>query len=135
MGRILRFDHTIYARFGILLFAILMSIAAVAAERPFDLEAFEAAQKSGKPVLLSVHADWCPTCRAQEPIVASLLGQSKFSSYASFRVDFDKQKEVLRRFRVQYQSTLIVFKGGKEVSRSTGLTDRPGIEQQLSKAL
>jgi thioredoxin-like negative regulator of GroEL len=135
MARVLRIDYLQHARFGFLLFAILMSIAVTAAERPFDREAFEAAQRSGKPVLLSVHADWCTTCRAQEPLVAALLGQPKFSSFASFRVDFDKQKDVLRQFRVQHQSTLIVFKDGKEVSRSIALTDPAGIEQQLRKAL
>ena len=135
MARALRFDYSSYARFGFLLFAIVMSIAVAAAERPFDRAAFEAAQKSGKPVLLTVHADWCTTCRAQEPIVASLLSQPQYSSFATFRVDFDKQKDVLRQFRVQYQSTLIVYKDGKEISRTTALTDPAGIEKQLRQAL
>jgi thioredoxin 1 len=34
-------------------------------------------------------------------------------------MDFDRQKEAARAFGVQYQSTLIVFKDGREVGRST----------------
>jgi thioredoxin 1 len=135
MARVLRIDYSPFTRFAFLLFAVLMSIAVAAAERPFERAAFEAAQKSGKPVLLSVHADWCTTCRAQEPIIASLLSQPKYAGFASFRVDFDKQKDVRRQFRVQHQSTLIVFKDGKEVARSIAVTDPAGIEKQLAQAL
>lgn len=135
MARAARIDYPLYARFGFLLFAILMSLAVAAGERPFDRAAFESAQKAGKPVLLAVHADWCTTCRAQEPIVAALLSQPKYAGFASFRVDFDKQKDVLRQFRVQHQSTLIVFKDGKEVARSIAVTDPAGIEKQLAQAL
>jgi hypothetical protein len=35
------------------------------------------------------------------------------------RVDFDRQREVARAFGVEYQSTLIVFRNGREMGRST----------------
>jgi len=50
-------------------------------------------------------------------------------------VDFDRQKDAVRRFGVQYQSTLIVFKGAREVSRSTAQTAPGAIAAQLDKAL
>lgn len=50
-------------------------------------------------------------------------------------VDFDTQKKVLKAFGVMYQSTLIVFKGGKEAARVTGETDRDRIAKLLRKAL
>jgi thiol:disulfide interchange protein len=102
---------------------------------PFDRNAFEAAQKAGLPILLTVHADWCVTCRTQDPIVASLLRDPKFANYVTFRVDFDTQKDLLKQFRVQWQSTLIVFKGRQEVARSTAVTERDAIAAQLAKAL
>jgi hypothetical protein len=36
---------------------------------------------------------------------------------------------------VSQQSTFVVFKGGKEVTRSTGQTTRPGIEAVFAQAL
>jgi hypothetical protein len=52
-----------------------------------------------------------------------------------YEVDFDTAKETLRRFRVQTQSTLIVFKGKDEVGRSTGDTDPARIRALVAKGL
>ena len=92
-------------------------------------------QKEGKPILVHIHANWCPTCRAQSPIISSLLKQKDFQNLTSLRVDFDNQKDVVRAFHVSQQSTLIVFKGGKEVDRSLGDTTPSGIEKLLRKTL
>jgi hypothetical protein len=52
-----------------------------------------------------------------------------------FRVDFDMQDEVLKALRVSRQSTLIVYKGDKEVARSTGETRQDALATQFRKAL
>lgn len=123
-------------RYLISLAAGLLFAATVwAAGKPFDQAAFEAAQAAGKPILLEVHADWCPTCRAQEPIVSELMQEPKNAGFVVLRVDFDHQKDALKRLRARYQSTLIVFKGNKEVSRSTGETRKDAIAAQLALAL
>ena len=101
----------------------------------FSPAALSEAQKSGKPVLVEVSAPWCPTCRAQQPILGKLLGSGKFTSFVKLDVDFDSQKDDLRALRVQQQSTLIVYKGDKEVGRSTGDTNAQSIEALLAKAL
>lgn len=41
----------------------------------------------------------------------------------------------MRRFNVQKQSTLIVFKGNQETGRSTGDTNATSIQALLGKAL
>lgn len=96
--------------------------------------AFDNLQQQGKPVLVWVHASWCPTCRAQAPILSALLKQKEYQGIAALRVDFDSQKDVIHSLRVAKQSTLLVFKGGKEAGRSTGDTSREGIERLLQKA-
>ena len=115
--------------------ACLPGVAMAAAAAPFTAAAFAAAQKSGKSILVNVHADWCPTCQAQAPILSQLAAMPDFKDFAIFRVDFDAQKDVLRSLGVRSQSTLIVFKGGKEMTRSVGYTDRPGIEAMLRQGL
>jgi thiol:disulfide interchange protein len=114
---------------------ITIGMAAQAAGRPFDPVAFEALQKAGRPILLVVHADWCATCRTQEPVLAELLSAPKHAGFVTFRIDFDRQKDLLKRFRVQWQSTLIVYRGAREVSRSTAVVERDAIAAQLAKAL
>lgn len=56
-----------------LLAGLFIAAAAWAGGKPFDAATFEAAQKAGKPILVAIHADWCSTCRAQDPVVSSLL--------------------------------------------------------------
>lgn len=114
---------------------LLFAGAAFASEQPFTQAAFDQLQKEGKPTLVSVHADWCPACRAQEPIVSSLLEQEPYRQINALRVDFDQQKDVVRSFKVIKQSTLIMFKNGREVGRSLGDTNPQGIEALLKKAL
>ena len=120
---------------SLLLLQFLAVGAALASDQAFNQAAFEALQKQGKPILVMIHADWCPTCKAQEPIIDELLKTPELQSITALRVDFDKQKTVVKAFRVQYQSTLIVFKGGKEVGCSTGDTQKDSIAALLKKAI
>ncbi|MEZ2332918.1 thioredoxin family protein [Mesorhizobium sp. RCC_202] len=96
---------------------------------------FDEALKAGGPVMIHVTAPWCEVCQAQKPVVASLLASPDFKNMKKFDVDFDTQKEILGRYRVQMQSTMIVYKGGKEVDRQTGQTDPAVIEALLREAL
>jgi thioredoxin 1 len=107
----------------------------LASEEAFTQTAFDRLQQQGAPILVSIHADWCPTCRAQAPIVKKLLEQEEFKPIHALRVDFDQQKDIVKVFKAVKQSTLIVFKGGKEVDRSLGVTSEQAIEAQLRKAL
>jgi thioredoxin 1 len=111
--------------------------AAVSAadKKPFDAKAFDAAQAQGKPILVEVSAPWCPVCKAQAPILAKLRSDAAFKDLVSFNVDFDSQKDLLRKFNVTKQSTLIVFKGKQEAGRSTGDTNAGAIEGLLRKAI
>jgi thioredoxin-like negative regulator of GroEL len=102
---------------------------------PFSAEAFKAAQEQGAPILVEIHADWCPTCKAQNPILDKLTAEPKFRELKIFRVDFDVMKPVVKQFGAQMQSTLIVFKGAKEQGRSVGDTKEASIAALLEKSL
>src|SRR5271155_3530267 len=102
---------------------------------PFSAEAFKAAQASGSPILVEIHADWCPTCKAQNPILDKLTANTKFKDLKVFRVDFDAMKPVVKQFGAQMQSTLIIFKGAAEQGRSVGDTKEASIEALLDKSL
>jgi thioredoxin 1 len=116
------------------LFATIGS-AQGADKAPFTQAAFEAAKQAGRPVLVEVTAPWCPTCKAQKPILSELTADPKFKELAVLEIDFDSQKDALRTLKVQQQSTLITFKGGREVGRSTGDTNKSSIASLLDKAI
>jgi len=122
--------------FGVGFAVVAVGLPTLAAEpKPFDAAAFGAAQAAGKPILVEVTAPWCPTCKAQKPILSGLAGKPKFKDLVIFQIDFDSQKELLKKFDVFMQSTLIVFKGTKEAGRSTGDTNPGSIEALLDKAV
>ena len=119
---------------GLLLAASLASVAD-GETRPFSDPAFAAAQKSGKPILVEVSAPWCPICKTQKPILAKLASEPRFKDLQIFDIDFDSQKDLLKRLNVRMQSTLIAYKGATEVGRSVGETQPEWIEGLLEKAL
>lgn len=117
------------------LLVMFFPLFAQAVGDPYTQEKLDALNKSGKPTLVFIYADWCPTCRAQDKILGELLPTEEFKGIATLRVNFDTQKNVVRAFGARYQSTLIVFKNGKEVSRVTAETDRERIAELLRKVL
>ncbi|XUM23265.1 thioredoxin family protein [Bradyrhizobium oligotrophicum S58] len=97
--------------------------------------AFKAAQAAGQPILIKIDAGWCPTCKAQKPIIDKLAAEPKFKNLKIFRVDFDDMKPVVKAFGAQMQSTLITFKGTTETGRSVGDTKEASIAALLDKSL
>ncbi|MCJ2035405.1 thioredoxin family protein [Methylobacterium sp. J-068] len=120
---------------ALLALAPLAGPARAAEMAPYSADAFAAAQKAGKPILVEVSAPWCPICKTQKPILAELGRQARFKDLVVFDVDFDSQKDVLRRFNARMQSTLIAFKGETETGRSVGETQPEWIEGLVEKTL
>ncbi len=117
------------------LISFLASTSALAAGNAYNQATFDTLQKQGKPILVETYADWCGTCKRQEPIISELLNTPELQQITRLRVDFDQQKDVLKAFKVSNQGTLIVFKGGKEVGRATGDTNKNRIAALLQKTL
>ena len=120
---------------SLLLLLLFLPLFAHAVGEPYTQEKMDALNKEGKPTLVFIYATWCPTCKAQENVLNELLPTSEFKGITTLRVDFDAQKPVVRSFGARMQSTLIIFKGGKETSRVTAETNRERIADLLRKAL
>ncbi|WP_267224472.1 thioredoxin family protein [Dyella silvae] len=108
---------------------------ASADEIPFDQAKYAQAVAAGKPVVVYLHADWCPTCRAQKPIVDKLSVEPTFKPVTIFVADFDKETALEKSLKVNHQSTFVVFRQGHEVTRSTGQTDEAAIRATFKQAL
>jgi thiol-disulfide isomerase/thioredoxin len=120
-----------------ILAAVLVACAACAHAlelKPYSAQALAEAQKANQPVALHFHADWCPTCRAQDKVLQSLKAE-KGLDLTVLRADYDTEKDLKRRFRVNAQSTLVVFKGQKEAARLVGDTAPDAIRGALKAAL
>ena len=119
---------------ALLVVPFIASIAQAAPLKPYTQAEFDALTHAGKPVAVVVHADWCPVCKVQLPIQQKLMASDEFKGYTMLTLDFDRDKQILKRFAVVKQSTLIVFKGTKEVGRSIGDTTQEGMVALLHKA-
>jgi thioredoxin 1 len=120
-----------------LAFAAALALAApamAAGPAQFTQPAFAMAQQQGKPILIEIDASWCPVCAQQRPILGKLMEDPAFRDLVVYKVDFDSQKDVVRGFGAQMQSTLIVFHGGAERGRSTGDTNADTIRALLAKS-
>lgn len=112
-----------------------VSYAFAAHKQIFSANEFTAALARGWPILVEVTAASCPTCRMQSQAVGVAINQPRFSSFTTFVIDFDTQREAAASLRATVQSTLIVFKNGEEVGRSVGEAKRERIEALLARAL
>ena len=108
---------------------------ALAAELPFNQAQFEAMRSAGRPVAVVFHADWCPTCRAQAPVLKDLAATVALKSLTLYVANFDTEKALRRSLGVNQQSTIVVFKAGKEIARSTGETQRDRLDALLKQAV
>ena len=102
--------------------------------KTYTAEALAAAEKAGRPVAVLFHADWCPTCRAQDKVLQSLKAE-KGLDLTVLVANYDTEKDLKRRFRITAQSTLVVLKGTKETARLIGDTSADGIRGALKTAL
>ncbi len=113
--------------------AVAFTTPAMAAEfKPFDRATFDAAQKAGRPVLVEVNAWWCPVCASQSGTIKATVGAPEYAKLLVLRINYDKQKPEWQAFNVQKQSTLIAFKGGRELARLAYVTDKAKIRDLLA---
>ena len=117
--------------------AVTMITAGALAEepKPFDREAFDKARAEGKTVLVDFDAGWCPVCKKQAQAIPQVLKQDKFQQVIVFKADYDSQKELKKQLKITHQSTLVLFKGEKEVGREQGITTASAIGELLAKGL
>jgi thioredoxin 1 len=118
--------------------ALILTLAigtAAAAEAPYNEAVFHKLLSSGQPVALDFSASWCPTCRAQAPLLRSITGEPGFKDLTLLVADYDSEMALRKTYNVSMQSTLIVFRNGKEVARSTGDTSLAGLTRLLATAL
>jgi len=95
----------------------LLAFPAAAFEfQPYDPAVAAKAIASGEPVIVHVYAPWCLQCHIQASILDGLKIDPAYNHAAYFRVDYDNQKDVVKKLDCP-RSTLIAYKGGKQVAR------------------
>lgn len=101
---------------------------------PYSSGALAKLQAAGEPVALHFHADWCPTCRAQDKSLEALKADPNLA-WTVLSVDYHKETELKKQLNVRSQSTFIVYRGKVEKTRQIGETSQEAIRKTLGSAL
>ena len=108
-------------------------------ETTFNKELFDKAQSQGKIVIVSSWIKYCTSCASQMKVLNTAkkngeLSDIKFDNIEYFAFDVT-DKNISNFFNVQYQTTLLIFKGNKEVYRSIGETSEKLIYKALKDSI
>ncbi|MDF2568524.1 MAG: trxA 1 [Sporomusa sp.] len=107
-----------------------MSLLTIASMTEFN----DAVLKSDKPVLVDFWAPWCGPCKMVAPEVEAVAKNFEGRAVVA-KVNIDEQQDLASQYNVMSIPTLVVFKGGSEVSRITGFRPQKDIGDTLEKAI
>ena len=123
----------------LLFFFFTLNVYSMEKETTFNKELFDKAQSQGKIVIVSSWIKYCTSCASQMKVLNTAkkngeLSDIKFDNIEYFAFDVT-DKDISNFFNVQYQTTLLIFKGNKEVYRSIGETSEKLIYEALKASI
>jgi len=123
----------------LLFFFFTSNVYSMEKETTFNKELFDKAQSQGKIVIVSSWIKYCTSCASQMKVLNTAkkngeLSDIKFDNIEYFAFDVT-DRNISNFFNVQYQTTLLIFKGNKEVYRSIGETSEKLIYEALKASI
>ena len=117
----------------LLLFCVFsLNANALEKETTFSKDLFDKAQSEGKGVVVSSWIKYCSSCASQMKVLNKAKHDFENIEYFTFEVT---NREIADLLKVQYQTTLLIFKNNKEVYRSIGETSREEIYKALKSSI
>ena len=112
---------------------------AIEKKTTFDKELFNKAQSEGKIVVVSSWMKYCSSCANQMKVLQKAkkegeLSDIKFDNIEYFSFDVTN-KEIAELLKVQYQTTLLIFKDNEEIYRSVGETTEDLIYEAIKSSI
>ena len=119
--------------------AFTLSATAMEKKTTFDKSLFDKAQSDGKMVIVSSWIKYCSSCASQMKVLKNAkkegkLSDIKFDNIEYFSFDVTNE-EIANLFKVQYQTTLLIFKNNEEIYRSVGETTKDLIYDAIKSSI
>ena len=115
---------------------LLISTNAFSAENyksNFTIQKFEEAKKNGETVVVTAWNKYCGTCKRQKVVLDQ--AQKDFKDVLFLYYSHPKMKDIAKYLKIDYRSTILVYKGNKEVSRTLGQLDKSVIYSNIKKGI
>ena len=116
-------------------FILLISTSSFAGEYEtnFNIEKFKFAQNNGKIVVIHSWNKSCGTCAKQKPILEK--AKKDFENVIFMNFEQTKNKDIAKLLKVDYWTTIVVYKDNKELAREIGLYKEDDIYNLIKKGI
>ncbi len=115
---------------------LLISTNVFAAENHklnFTVEKFENAKKNGETVVVTAWNKYCGTCKRQKEVLDQ--AEKDFKNVLFLYYNHPKMKDIARYLKIDHRSTILVYKGEAEISRTLGQVDKSVIYSNIKKGI
>ena len=120
----------------ILIFFLLISTNVFSAEENklnFTIQKFEEAKKNGETVVVTAWNKYCGTCKRQKAVLDQ--AEKDFKDVLFLYYNHPKMKDIAKYLKIDRRSTILVYKGNTEVSRTIGQLDKSVIYSDIKKGI
>ena len=116
-------------------FILLISTSSFAGEYEtnFNIEKFKFAQNNGKIVVIHSWNKSCGTCAKQKPILEK--AKKDFENVIFMNFEQTKNKDIAELLKIDYWTTIVVYKDNKELAREIGLYKEEDIYNLIKKGI
>ena len=99
----------------------------------FTIETFEEAKKNGETIVVTAWNKYCGTCKRQKVVLDQ--AEKDFKDVLFLYYNHPKMKDIAKYLKIDHRSTILVYKGNTEVSRTLGQVNKSVIYSNIEKGI
>jgi len=117
----------------IIFFLFCSNSLAIEESTTFTDKIFKKAQSEGKIIVINSWNKFCSTCKKQIKILDQ--AETKFNNVIFLSYEQTENKDIADKLNIDYWTTIVIYKGGDEIYRSMGVTEKNQLYLIIDKIL